>query len=108
MSFPNLYNVTNTSGTFNLVPIAYGQVIWNNTIQNLYNCTVALGGSANIVVTITVSPTSGNYLPIATPYIQGQNSLAVTSVSGNIITFTGYAATGDKQNTNATFIIYGY
>jgi len=108
MTFPNCYNVSDASGTFNLVPIAHGIVIWGGSpqISNLYNCTVSLA-NPSFTVTITVPPTNGHYLPIATPYNQGTNNINVTNVVGNAITFTGYASTGSGQQTNATFIIFG-
>lgn len=117
---PKVYNTVIQSGltgagTYNLAPIAYGKVIMNTGITvnsdtsgmfGAYNCTLTYNTGTYCHIVITHPTINNNYIPIISS-MQGPNSVAANFTSADTLQVVGYASTGDQQQTNFAFVIYG-
>jgi hypothetical protein len=104
------YNVTNSIGTFNTAPIAYGSVLQNGSLTtgltNAYNCTLLSNSGSNTTITITNGANYTFFIPVATSNA-GSNNVSVGTVSNNSFTVSGFDANGGAGNTSFYFAVFG-
>jgi hypothetical protein len=96
-------------GTLNIAAIAYGSVVQNvgttTGLTNSFNCTLTSNIGSSTQITITNGANYKFFIPIISSS-QGPNNVSV-SMSSISLFVQGYAATGNGQNTNFNFVVFG-